>query len=377
MAVKPLRCPHCGAVIETFDETMKKGFCPFCDTLIEDVQQRQTEATAMHIAYAVQSKSKPEKRFRGIFRFAFACLISALSIVFMFAMWQNNYGPYSFREILQFQCIPYVALLIGGLGLFIWSIVGFFVDLQLSKRGPVSKNLSLAALCLSIAILAVIPILGVYSNYRYEATSPKGQLIQAGINKDEIETVLADLEKFGLYDPSKESTYVRGWSFEVQPSQEANLFYLTAEDFMLKYDYPRSNDYYIRVINGRITEIQGVNTGIYIVENGALTDNSLGKRHLIYEYQSKSYELWSMEVIKDQLKSPSTAKCIWNTSSRSNDKNGTITIFGTVDAENSFGAMMREEFSITMTAYTDEEIRELDTEEYIICRMSLSFPLSD
>ena len=36
-AVKPLRCPHCGGVIEIFDETMKKGFCLFCDKLIEEV----------------------------------------------------------------------------------------------------------------------------------------------------------------------------------------------------------------------------------------------------------------------------------------------------------------------------------------------------
>ena len=374
MAVKPLRCPHCGTVIETFDETMKKGFCPFCDTLIEDVQERQVEA-AMHIAYTVQSKSKPKKRFRGVFRFAFACLFLTLSIMFM--IWQNEAGPYSFREILQFQCIPYAALLIGSLGFFVWNIVGLFVDLQLSKRGTVSKNLSLAALCLSIAILAVILILGVYSNYRYEANTPKGQLIQAGINKDEVETILADLEKFGLYDLSKESTYVRGWSFEVRPSQEANLFYLTAEDFMLKYDYPRSNDYYIRVINGCITEIQGFNTGIYIVENGALTDNSLGKRHLIHEYQSRTYELWGERVITDRLKSPSTAEFSWNTQRRSNDKNGTITVFGTVDAENTYGGMVREEFSITMKAYTDEEIMEMDTKNYITCRMSLSFPLSD
>ena len=41
MAIKALKCPNCGGVIELFDENMKKGFCPFCDSLIQDIQERQ------------------------------------------------------------------------------------------------------------------------------------------------------------------------------------------------------------------------------------------------------------------------------------------------------------------------------------------------
>lgn len=36
-----LRCPGCNAVIETFDESVKKGFCPFCDTYIKNVSELQ------------------------------------------------------------------------------------------------------------------------------------------------------------------------------------------------------------------------------------------------------------------------------------------------------------------------------------------------
>lgn len=43
MAIKALKCPNCGGVIELFDETMKKGFCPFCDSLILDVQEKQNQ----------------------------------------------------------------------------------------------------------------------------------------------------------------------------------------------------------------------------------------------------------------------------------------------------------------------------------------------
>lgn len=61
MAVKPLRCPHCGGVIETFGETMKKGFCPFCDTLLENVQERQAEMVEMLSLEAKQPKKKKWK----------------------------------------------------------------------------------------------------------------------------------------------------------------------------------------------------------------------------------------------------------------------------------------------------------------------------
>lgn len=43
MAIKALKCPNCGGVIESFDEKMNKGFCPFCDSIIVDVQDRQSE----------------------------------------------------------------------------------------------------------------------------------------------------------------------------------------------------------------------------------------------------------------------------------------------------------------------------------------------
>ena len=46
MAFKAFRCPSCHALIETFDETTKKGFCPFCDALILDVQERQLSLSA-------------------------------------------------------------------------------------------------------------------------------------------------------------------------------------------------------------------------------------------------------------------------------------------------------------------------------------------
>ena len=54
-----------------------------------------------------------------------------------------------------------------------------------------------------------------------------------------------------------------------------------------------------------------------------------------------------------------------------------IITYGTVDAQNSYGGIVRDEFSVIMKAYTDEKIKTMNIEEYISCDISLLFPLSD
>lgn len=84
MAVKPLRCPHCGGVIETFDETMKKGFCPFCDTLIEDVQEQQTEMIGMAIGEQSRTKQPQKRKWKVIIPLSiFVVLGIVTAMVFM------------------------------------------------------------------------------------------------------------------------------------------------------------------------------------------------------------------------------------------------------------------------------------------------------
>ena len=41
MVLIPMICPICHGVIETFDETVKQGQCPYCRTIIRDVPTRQ------------------------------------------------------------------------------------------------------------------------------------------------------------------------------------------------------------------------------------------------------------------------------------------------------------------------------------------------
>lgn len=364
-----MNCPKCGA--ENPNESCWCGKCG--NKLIEDTISSNLP------------KKEPRKRVRGIIRLAIAVVL----IVVTFITFTNaSYASYSFKELLHLQWIPYIILFIAGIGFTVWNVVGFLADLRLAKRIPVLKVLSIISLSLSAVILIGISLIAVYSNYSYETQSPKGQLIQAGINKDEAETVLTDLEKFGLYDSSKESEYVRNrWSaentFGVYYNEETGLYNLLATDFVLEYSYPDNNAYSFKVDNGRVIEIRGNSTyngldNIYIVKNGVLTNNSLGKRHLIKEYEKATYEWWGEKSIKNQLKSPSSAEFSWYTSRNVvDDKTGTITIYGAVDAQNGFGSMVRENFSVTMEMYPDEEIKTMDTEEYITCDMSFYFPLPD
>lgn len=57
MAIKALKCPNCGGIIEQFDESMKKGFCPYCDSIILDVQEKQVEFIQFMAKFQVEGIS--------------------------------------------------------------------------------------------------------------------------------------------------------------------------------------------------------------------------------------------------------------------------------------------------------------------------------
>lgn len=61
------------------------------------------------------------------------------------------------------------------------------------------------------------------------------------------------------------------------------------------------------------------------------------------------------ELVKENLKAPSTAKFDTNANGY-----GTWTVTGTVDSENSFGAMLQAEFQCTVTIEGDSIRRRLD-----------------
>lgn len=376
MAVKPLRCPHCGGVIETFDETMKKGFCPFCDTLIEDVQERQAEMVGYVIPIS-NMEGKPRKRVRGILRLITAILLVIITFLLFMGTWNHPDYAFSWSQLFQFQWITYTLLFVTDIGFIVWNIVGFITDIRLSKQQSVLKVLSVISLSLSAVILAGIFAIGISINLNHKRFSPEGELLSAGIKREEIASVLDDLEKFGLYDSSKEY-FGRNANPDVEFSVQAqeNEFLIYSTDFALNYLSPKSLFYDFKVENGHVTEVDYA--GIHIVKNGELVENALGKRHLIYQYHKDTFEWWGEKNVKSKLKSPSTAEFSWiYDKTIFDDENGMIITYGTVDAQNSYGGIVRDEFSVIMKAYTDEKIKTMNIEEYISCDISLLFPLSD
>lgn len=81
MAVKSLQCPYCGGVIETFDETMQKGFCPFCDKLIEDVQERQAEMVGIATIEQAKTKQKKHKNWKIVLPISIIAVVAIVAIM--------------------------------------------------------------------------------------------------------------------------------------------------------------------------------------------------------------------------------------------------------------------------------------------------------
>ena len=114
--------------------------------------------------------------------------------------------------------------------------------------------------------------------------------------------------------------------------------------------------------NGHITELQ--NGGIYIVKNGNLTENSLGKRYLLDTYEDTNT---LVDWIEDE----------YNLSHWKGDK---VVLFykdkAVFDTEKSsitrYGTINGKKFFITLEAYSDEEIKEHQHDD-IVCKISADY----
>lgn len=95
------------------------------------------------------------------------------------------------------------------------------------------------------------------------------------------------------------------------------------------------------------------------------TDNYTKEYNLSYYFNSNSnypsdndkgsYLTAAKNEVKNILKSPSSAKFPWSFDEYTFSKNGdTVTIKGYVDAENSFGAMLRQNFTVVINVNSDK-----------------------
>lgn len=77
------------------------------------------------------------------------------------------------------------------------------------------------------------------------------------------------------------------------------------------------------------------------------------------------YISFAKKGVKQLLKAPSTAKFCKNDEYRFNKENGIVTVFGYVDAQNSFGAMIRSNFVLKYDCVAQKEISiEFDGKVY-------------
>ena len=380
MAVKPLRCPHCGGVVETFDESMKKGFCPFCDTLIEDVQERQAKMMEI-VPHKIKQSKKKWEQISITLRLVIAILLFAFMTGMFFITGISDSSHYACEWKDLFQWLPYSILLVTSFGLMAWNIVELIANIRNKKRTPLKKKAPIFPLIFSCIVLAGGILMGVNLNHIYQTQCPAGQLLSVGIAKNDIKTVLEDLEKFSLYDSSKEYFGKNAdHSLHFSVELENNTYKISATDFSLQFLSNNSGRYYFNVESGHVTEVYNVDdysNRIYIIKDGLPTNNPIGKRALLGVYGYRRYNYEVEQRIKTMLKSPSTAEFNWGYKVRFDEKNEKIFVYGAVDAQNSYGGTVREKFSVTLKAYTDEEIKKVNNDDYIPCKMSIDFPLSD
>lgn len=160
MAVKPLRCPYCGGVIETFDETMKKGFCPFCDKLIEDVQERQAEMEQISVTVNKEQNANTNKvKKSGIIRFIIA--IIALIVIVVYFVHQSTLGGNG--EVIGRSNLPFLLCIV----LLVGTVIGLIIDLIHRKKKSIKIIFSICAIIISaITFVSMFP-LDIWSSNEY------------------------------------------------------------------------------------------------------------------------------------------------------------------------------------------------------------------
>lgn len=129
-------------------------------------------------------------------------------------------------------------------------------------------------------------------------------------------------------------------------------------DKVWSYDYKDPKHYWSRTISGEV-EINGRQYHVGGLTSTEWFEKQSPKTQTTYSSVSGSNarhtdsEAWTCakKIVKDSLKSPSTAKfCSFPESEVKHLGNGEYMVTGWVEAQNSFGALLRQSFVVTYTA---------------------------
>lgn len=307
-------------------------------------------------------------------------IISVALMIAAFVICSLINDAWSWGEILLFP--PYLLLLLVEIGFIAWNVISLVIDKHKTKLKPTQKNILHISLSFAIAVLIWIVGIGSQSNDWYQRETPEGQLVMQGISKENAESLLKDFEKFGLYDSSKvyagryqevslsisHTISARDILNGENPKNYGKYYDDNSEFYKIRaVDFTMYNEgfytYYFKMDNGHIIELQ--NEGIYIVKDGELTENSLGKRYLLQAYHRQNSYLTSW--LEDKYsRSWHDVEIEWDSEKEPvfNDEQASIILYGSMDGE---------KFTLTLEAYSDEELEDVPLYEDIVCKMSVDF----
>ena len=183
-------------------------------------------------------------------------------------------------------------------------------------------------------------------------TEPSLQLLMevAGLNYDEAVTAFDVIQSVGF-------TRIVELSFQVET--EGQRYYLT--------DFGYTQPFVIVIEDNAIVLIGNDNFTFYSVYQGGIVDNI--SNHVLTSTEKSTFSYLAQEYVLASLRSPSTAEfpsLVWNADqwSIARDHN-IVSVRSWVEAQNSFGVMIRSTF-VAQFSYSTEELLYLVIDNTVI-----------
>lgn len=149
-----------------------------------------------------------------------------------------------------------------------------------------------------------------------------------GLTKEQSQQVLAELQSVG----------VTNFGNVNKADGQKDVYYIVDEKY---------GQTFFRIKNDKVSEIENSFSTVY--KNGQKTDDI--SNVYISDQQKASYQVAAKDAVSARLKAPSTAKFDIKQVVRYGNS---VTVRGTVDAQNGFGAMVEGMFFVKIKADTGE-----------------------
>lgn len=149
-----------------------------------------------------------------------------------------------------------------------------------------------------------------------------------GLSKEQSQQVLTELQSVGVTEFGNVN----------KVADQQGVYYIVDEKY---------GQTFFRIKDDKVSEIENSFSTVY--KNGQKTDDI--SKVYISDQQKAAYQVAAKDAVSARLKSPSTAKFDIKQVIRYDNS---VTVRGTVDAQNGFGAMVRGMFFVKIKADTGE-----------------------